>query len=114
MVAKGHTLPQEVRTQMRGGEGSVTICHLEKALLPPAGRLFARLTLPPGASIGAHTHTGEAEMFYFIAGEGLVTDDGEAVPVQAGDVMTTPSGHSHSVQNTGSVDLVLVAAIIKE
>ncbi|MDR0929390.1 MAG: cupin domain-containing protein [Oscillospiraceae bacterium] len=114
MVIKGQALPQETRQRMGGGEGSVTICHIEKALLPPAGRLFARVTLPPGASIGAHTHTGEAEVFYFIAGEGLVTDDGETVPVQAGDAMTTPSGHSHSVQNTGTVDLVLIAAIIKE
>ena len=52
-------------------------------------------------------------MFYFVSGEGTVTDDGKRVAVRAGDSMTTPSGHSHSVENTGSEDLLLVAAIVK-
>ncbi len=99
---------------MRGGAGSVNLCFLEKEHLPANGRLFARLTLAPGCSIGAHEHQGEAELFYFVSGEGVVTDDGVRIPIHTGDAMTTLSGHSHSVENTGCEDLVLIAAIIKD
>ncbi len=113
MVRNQQDHPTEVRPQMRGGTGSVTIRHLEKAALPPNARLFAQLTLTPGSSIGEHEHTGEAELFYFTSGEGTVVDDGERIPVKAGDTMLTASGHSHSVENTGSEDLVLVAVIVQ-
>lgn len=112
MVYRGEELATETREHMRGGKNSVAVTHIEKALLPKSARLFARLSLPPGSSIGEHRHTGEAEMFYFLRGEGVVTDDGERIPVRAGDAMTTPSGHSHSVENTGTEDLVLIASIV--
>ncbi len=114
MVYRATDYPADVREKMRGGEGIVTIHHMEKALLPAPARLFARLTIAPGASIGEHAHEGEAEMFYFVSGSGEVLDDGVRIPVSAGDAMTTPSGHTHSVINTGSGDLVLIASIVKE
>ena len=76
-------------------------------------RRYAR-ALEPGCSIGVHEHTGEAEMFYFASGEGTVTDDGVKIAVKAGDSMTTPSGHTHGVENTGSEDLVIIAAIARD
>lgn len=113
MVRREGDMPVEVREGMRGGKGSVVLRHMEKELLPANGRLFSLLTLAPGSSIGEHVHEGEAELFYFVAGEGTVTDDGVRIPVKAGDAMTTQDGHSHSVENTGTEDLVIVAAIIK-
>ncbi len=114
MVHKSGAYPVDVREKMRGGEGSVTIHALEKALLPDTARLFARLVIAPGCSIGEHQHTGETELFYFVSGRGVVTDDGVEVAVSAGDTMTTPDGHSHGVVNTGDEDLVLVAVIVKQ
>lgn len=113
MIRRASDFPTETREKMRGGKGEVVIRHIEKEHLPPAGRLLATLTLAPGCSIGEHVHENEAEMFYFAKGRGVVTDDGTRVEVKAGDAMTTPSGHTHSVENTGSEDLVIVAAIIK-
>ena len=97
---------------MRGGKGVVELTALSNEL-PQNARLFSRLQLAPGASIGTHVHENESELFYFLSGCGVVTDDGESVPVEAGDCMATLDGHSHSVENTGSVDLVILAAIIK-
>lgn len=114
MVRTAKDMQTEIREQMRGGNGHVTLCHLEKELLPQNGRLFAKLTLGPGCSIGEHVHTGEAELFYFVQGEGVVVDDGTRIPVRAGDAMTTPDGHAHSVENTGTDDLVIIAAIVRE
>lgn len=113
MVRRQIELLTETREKMRGGNGSVLITSFEKELLPASCRLFGMLRLRPGCSIGAHEHTGEAEMFYFVSGEGVVLDDGERVAVKAGDTMTCMSGHSHGVENTGSEDLVIVATIAK-
>lgn len=113
MVYKAADLALETRTEMRGGNGQVLMQHLEKDNLPANGRLFAKLTLAPGCSIGEHQHVGESELFYFISGAGIALDDGVEIPVAAGDVMTTLDGHSHSIANTGTVDMEVVAVIIK-
>ena len=113
MVRRKEDMEREVRENMRGGKGPTVIEHLEKEKLPKNGRLFAKVTVAPGGSIGEHRHDGEAELFYFISGSGVVNDDGERVNVTAGDVMTTGDGHSHSVENIGDVDLELIAVIIK-
>lgn len=113
MIRRNGEHPVDERVNMRGGNGTVEIYNLEKELLPGRCRLFGKIVLKPGCSIGVHEHVGEAEMFYFVSGEGVVTDDGEKIAIKAGDSMTTPSGHSHGVENTGSEDLVIVAAIAK-
>mgnify|MGYP004668256691 FL=1 len=113
MIRRSEEHPVEERLKMRDGNGVVEVVSLEKELLPEKCRLFGLIRLKPGCSIGEHEHVGEAEMFYFVSGEGTVPDAGKRVAVRAGDSMTTPSGHSHSVENTGSEDLLLVAAIVK-
>ncbi len=111
MVTRKEEHPVEIREHMRDGAGSV---RLEKLMpeLPQAARLFSVITLKPGCSIGYHEHTGETELFCFVSGTGRVCDDGVWVDVRPGDAMSTASGHSHGVENTGSEDLVLVACII--
>jgi len=57
MVKRGTVMEREVRDRMRGGAGSVEILHVfRQDELGGAARLFARLRLPPGASIGHHVH----------------------------------------------------------
>ena len=96
---------------MRGGPGSASLMPLS-ANLPKNMRLFSQITLAPASGIGYHVHENETELFYFIQGTGRVRDDDVFVDVKAGDCMTTPSGHGHSVENTGTEDLVFVAAIV--
>ena len=113
MIRRKMDLSREIRENMRGGKGRIVIEHLEKEGLPANGRLFAKIIVAPGGSIGRHRHDGESEIFYFLSGGGMVTDDGERIPVAAGDVLTTGDGHSHSVENTGDVDLEMIAVIIR-
>lgn len=111
MITRNADHPIDIREHMRGGAGCAKLTALMPQL-PPKTRLFSTITLAPGASIGVHEHTGETELFYFVSGSGRVCDDGTFVDVQAGDAMSTGSGHSHGVENTGDTDLVLVAVII--
>jgi mannose-6-phosphate isomerase-like protein (cupin superfamily) len=67
--------------------------------------------LAPGASEGSHVHFGEEgyeETYYFLAGRGVMSIDGEEVPVAAGDALLVPPGVDHGLRNTGDGPLRLV------
>lgn len=113
MITRKSEQTTERRDQMRGGEGYAALRALA-APLPKNLRLFSELRLKPGHSIGYHVHENETELFYFIEGSGKVQDDEEWVEIATGDVMTTHAGHGHAVMNSGAVDLVFVAVIVKE
>lgn len=103
----------EVRKNMRGGDGEVTITSwLEDKDKPNNVRLAGLLTIPPGASIGFHKHEGEAEIFHIISGEGEYDDNGETVIVKAGYTAVCPSGSQHGIKNTGGEPLVLNGFIV--
>ena len=111
MVTRKSDQPSETRQAMRGGEGEVCLTSVS-VNVPPKLRLFSKIELPVGASIGYHVHEGETELFYFVSGEAELNDNGEVVRVNAGDSMATFSGQGHSVANVGSVPLMMIAVIV--
>ena len=113
MITHSSEQALEKRPNMRGGNGEVLLRALMPEL-PTAARLFSRIELAPGCSIGYHIHENETELFYFASGSGRANDDGNWIDVTAGDAMSTSSGHGHAVENTGSEPLILLAVIIKD
>ena len=113
MITRNDQQSHSVREFMRGGKKQVELTELSKSL-PGNLRLFSILRLIPGASIGYHIHENETEMFYFLEGHGRVRDDEKTLDVSAGDSMATFSGHGHGVENTGDINLVILAAIVKD
>jgi mannose-6-phosphate isomerase-like protein (cupin superfamily) len=114
MIKKKNDREVEVRQNMRGGAGAVTVRHYFKPDEIKAGsRLCAELILPPGSGIGAHDHVDEDEIYIIQKGRGLMTDGGREFEVSAGDAILTGQGASHSIKNTGEEDLVVTAVIIK-
>ena len=70
MIRKADECKVEIREHMRDGDGQVQIQHfVDSAELYEKGRLFARLTLEPGCSIGFHVHDKDSEIFYFLSAE---------------------------------------------
>ncbi|MDR1411206.1 MAG: cupin domain-containing protein [Spirochaetaceae bacterium] len=114
MVFHREELAVEQKEKARGGEGTAHFVHFVegKGKVQKNTNLLAEITLPPGASIGKHVHTGEAEFFIIMEGSGVVDDNGKEIPIKKGDVMVTVSGDSHSIANNGQVPLVLHAVII--
>lgn len=103
----------EVKKDMAGGSGTVTLRHiLNEQELNRKCRLYAEVTLEPGASIGNHSHHGETETYYILRGQGVYTDNGQERPVAAGDITFCKDGDSHGLQNTGEEPLALMALII--
>ncbi len=113
MFRKKDEREKEVRENMRGGAGAVTIRHFfKKDEMNAPCRLCAELCIPPGAGIGVHEHQNEDEIFIIQKGIGIVTSDGREIPVAEGDSILTGKGASHSVRNVGMDDLLITAVII--
>ncbi len=113
MIRKAIDMAVESRVNMRNGNGTVTLHHFFKPEeITAKSRLCARLALPPGASIGPHQHTGEDEVYIITSGSGLLDDGNARTPVTAGDAILTGHGESHSILNTGTNELELIAVIM--
>lgn len=98
---------------MRGGKGTVTVKHLLKPdELLGKGRLFAELTVPPGASVGLHRHEGDVEAYYILQGRGRYLNNEEVYEVEAGDLTLVDDHHSHGIENTGDTPLKLIGMIL--
>lgn len=116
MIRRNGDYETEQRAAMRGGTGEVTIEKLwlpEKELKAPF-RLFARLTIPPGASIGFHRHEQEEEVFVIMQGTAQADDNGKDVILLVGDTILTGGGAGHAIACVGDEPLVLLAVIAKQ
>ena len=99
---------------MRDGDGTVEITNFitGPAELNDKGRLFAKITLKPGCSIGYHIHETDAELFYILKGTAEYSDGGEIRTVTAGDVTVCPTGTGHGIANHSEDVVELVAVIV--
>ncbi len=112
MIRKAHEMVSETRTDMRDGKGEITITHLfTKSELSSHTRLCAKLTVPPGGSIGFHTHEQEEEVFYILKGHAEVDDNGETREVEPGDAILTGNGAGHSLTCISKEPLEVLAVI---
>jgi len=113
MVKRKTDYTVQKNENMRGGEGVIVIEHLlTPDELYEKGRLYAKITIEPGCSIGSHVHENEMESFYIVSGEAELSDNGETVRLSAGDCALTRSGEEHSVKNAGDEPLVMIALIL--
>lgn len=99
---------------MRGGNGDILISHVlnpAEHLNAPV-RLFAKLTIEKGNSIGSHEHINEEEVFYILKGTAKFNDNGCEKILRAGDVAVTANA-SHSIENIGDDTLEVFAVILK-
>ena len=116
MLLHRNELKSETREKARGGNGTAAFLHMVegKGAVQKYTNLLAEITLPPGASIGLHSHTEDMEFYIILEGSGTVDDNGTEKTVTKGDVMITGNGETHSIANTGNVPLVFHAVIVKE
>jgi mannose-6-phosphate isomerase-like protein (cupin superfamily) len=113
MIRPASEMKAEVRPNMRGGLGTVTVTpYFQKEEFGGKVRLCARLTLPPGASIGLHAHEGEDEVYIVTRGAGLVKEGDVETRVTTGDAVLTGRGASHSVRNDSPSDVLEIVAVI--
>ena len=114
MIRKASDCKIEYREHMRDGNGTVQITSFIEGPqeLNEKGRMFSKITLNPGCSIGYHVHENDSELFYFLTGTGVYSDNGRVRTVTAGDVTVCPAGTGHSIANESDELLELIAVIV--
>lgn len=68
-------------------------------------------TLIPGASVGMHMHDESSESVYIVSGKGKMLYDDKEEELYPGVCGYCPKGHSHSIINDGTEDLVFFAVV---
>lgn len=103
----------EEKEHMFGGNGSLLMERiLSDDRFHGMGRLFSRMTLKKGCSMGYHIHEHESETYFVLSGEAECNDNGVMKTLTAGDITFTPSGSGHAIENKKDEDFVFMALIL--
>jgi mannose-6-phosphate isomerase-like protein (cupin superfamily) len=94
------------------GRGHVQAARVVHARARGGAGFIDLVVVPPGCSIGTHTHGEDEEIYVVIDGCGRMVVDGASVPVGTGDVVVNRPGGTHGLENTGEEPLRLVVVDI--
>ena len=113
MIRKPEEFTREIRKNARGGEGEVTFAAIWKpnSEMKSHTRMYTKLILEPGCSIGEHVHENEEEIFYILKGTAETLDNGKTVILHPGESSITRSGEAHFLKNAGSDTLEVLAIV---
>lgn len=101
-----NSMKEEEFPNFKGGEKS----FYAKMFFDGKNRIM-KGRLVPGSSIGLHTHETSSEILIVLSGKGkMLFDDGEEILTE-GQAHYCPKGHSHSLINDGTEDLVFFAVV---
>ena len=113
MIKRNADLSIKPEPNLKGGKGTVRIVNiLENEEMNGLGRLFAVSIIPPGGSIGQHTHEGDFETYYILKGRAKINDNGNVAELGPGDMTQCGDGQFHSIENSGDTDLEYLAVIL--
>ena len=108
MVADYNSMEWISNPAFKGGEG--VFCN--KVFTVPAGRRVAGRFETENELF--YVLKGSCEMIFILEGEGKVLFDDTEEAVKPGMVHYCPEGHSHSLINNGSENLIFYAVVPKQ
>ncbi|MEA4892106.1 MAG: cupin domain-containing protein [Peptococcaceae bacterium] len=113
MIRKKENQRIEYREDPFGGQGTIAVRYLaeEGDHGNEKYNMLSRVTIPPGVSVGLHSHPGKTESLYILAGNCRYTDQGEHV-LQAGDTAIVRGQDSHRLVSLGPEPLEYIAVIV--
>ena len=82
-------------------DGSTIRSLLDLSVAPVENQSLAEAELAPGAATTRHFHRASEELYYLVAGTGLMEIDGDAREVGPGDAILIPPGAWHQIRATG-------------
>jgi mannose-6-phosphate isomerase-like protein (cupin superfamily) len=80
---------------------------------PAAPLTFSWYSIAPGARCMPHVHTGKAETWLIVQGDGEARVAGRVFPVSPGDALVTQPGEPHELRNLGTCPLIFVNMVTK-
>lgn len=69
---------------------------------------LAEARIPPGAATLLHRHQQSEELYHVTAGSGMMTLGDECFDVEEGDSVVIAPGVAHRVENSGTIELVIL------
>lgn len=90
---------------LHGGAERLTVNWVN---VDPAPARISRYRVAPGKSVSMHVHTGKAEHWVIVAGEGVARVGDRSFTVREGDVVHTPPTVPHGLTTTGDVPLIFL------
>jgi mannose-6-phosphate isomerase-like protein (cupin superfamily) len=90
------------------GEGEIRAARVMADGAGGGAEFIDLVIVPPGCTIGYHTHGDDEETYVILEGSGTMTVDGTSLAVAAGDVVVNRPGGTHGLRNTGTRALKLV------
>ena len=106
MIVDFQKMEETVIPQFKGGAG----CTIAKLRTDELGKIMYG-KLEPGSSIGLHTHDTSSEIIYILSGKADFLYDEETEEAAAGGCHYCPKGHTHSMINNGTEDLIFFAVV---
>jgi mannose-6-phosphate isomerase-like protein (cupin superfamily) len=74
---------------------------------------FSWYAIAPSARCTSHVHTGKAETWLIVQGDGEARVDGQNFRVGPGDALVTRPGQPHELVNLGEAPLIFVNMVTK-
>ena len=113
MVRKANMVEVE---GLAGGKGKAYVNHIiSREDLMGHGRMYAKVVLPPGSSVGWHQHLKETEPYFILKGEAdFIDNDKSVTKVGPGDCCVIEVGQYHSIENNSDSDVEFMALIYNE
>ncbi|MEM7223066.1 MAG: cupin domain-containing protein [Pseudomonadota bacterium] len=104
---------KQAQESSHGGEGPVDLYEIwDKSDFASRIDFIDRVVVPPGSTVGTHTHGNNEEMYVVLAGRGTMTIEGETVPVEMGDMILNPAHGTHGLVNDSDSDIDLLVVQI--
>lgn len=72
------------------------------------GHKVKRLVVNPGKRLSYQRHQHRSEHWFIVAGQAVVTLEGEDLKLSAGQSVDIEAGAAHRVESVGDTDLVLI------
>ncbi len=79
-------------------DGSTIRSLLDRSNAPVLNQSLAEATLPAGGETQRHFHKLSEEIYYLLAGKGIMEIDGESREVSPGDAILIPPGAWHQIR----------------
>lgn len=103
------------RAGEHGGDGPIEFRRLMAAPEFETNIDFLDLTvIPPGSTIGRHSHTGNEELYFIVGGAPLMRVDGVERRLGPSDVTVVRSGGWHELINDSQDDVQIFVVQVRQ
>ncbi len=114
MIVRNHQQIPECHRDLHDGQGLCDNRELFRDVDFETNLAFlVRTIIPPGATIGYHSHGADEEMYVILSGHAIMTVNGERRDVGPGDAILNRQGWSHGLENLSDAPVEILVFLVR-